>query len=347
MVVELPVPLTVDEITAEWLCEALSHDPNARCPQIVAMEKTVIGDEKGFLSQVVRAAVTYETATEGLPASFIVKIEPQKEAFREAAHNRNSFVREIRFYTELAPALSINVPDIFFAAIGPEASVLVMQDLGHLMAYDQVSGIEHDRVVATARSIAGVHAAYWNHDGLDRMDWVPDHEHFHSDGFEQHWPAFADAYRLRIGKEGMQLGQRVAENLSLISDMIAARPTTLIHGDLRSDNILFGERGSPGEVMIIDWQGANRSMAAIDVARLLGGSEPVAERRGRQMEVFEAWYRSLLDAGVINYDHDQALHDFRLGVLYCLFIPVKIFHLTGGEPSGRTARFLDTISERH
>jgi hypothetical protein len=121
---------------------------------------------------------------------------------------------------------------------------------------------------------------------------------------------------------------------------------TLIHGDLRADNLLLGEGDPCSEIVILDWQLANRSLATIDIARLLGGSEPAAERRGHQLEVFAAWHEELMRAGQNDYEFEEALTDFRLGVLYCLFIPVFGFAMVGQEPQGRTGRLLDAIAER-
>ena len=344
---EPAIPQEVDEITTDWVNEVFRYAGLAADPRLSAVENSVIGDEKGFLSQVVRTNLTYEAASGGLPATIIVKIEPKKEAYRAAVRHRSSFEREICFYQEVAPKLSVNVPRVYHMAMTPEASVLVMEDLGHLTACDQVRGMEHERVLATVRGIAQVHGAFWDNEALAGLTWLPDHEHFHDEGIENDWAAFAEAYGLRIGKAGLRLGAWVADNIIWVRRQISARPATLIHGDLRADNLLFGAPGTPQEVMFIDWQGANRGMAAIDVARLLGGSEPVAERSGRQMEIFESWHQALRQAGVTDYPAEVALKDFRLAALYCLFIPIKVFQLSGGAAQGRTGRFLDALTQRH
>ncbi len=49
---------------------------------------------------------------------------------------------------------------------------------------------------------------------------------------------------------------------------------------------------------ILDWQTVTRSLAAIDGVFLIGGSEPVAERRGHVEELLNLWHRELVAAGV-------------------------------------------------
>lgn len=221
-----------------------------------------------------------------------------------------------------------------------------MEDLGEFTAFDQVNGLSHDRVIGAVREIAKLHAAHWNSDALRAKPWLPMHDHFFDEGYEDLWPPFAELYGLRIGREARYLGERVARHLRWIESRIAERPITLIHGDFRADNILFGPSGSPDDVLVLDWQLGNLSLAAIDVARLLGGSEPIAERKGHQFEVFEAWHGALLDGGVTDYSHEDALYDLRLGALYSLFIPVKVLHLTGDNPGPRSARLLDATAQR-
>lgn len=282
-----------------------------------------------------------------MPASLVAKLEPGSGSFRDAERRYGAFDREIRFYREVAGRVPVRMPRVFYAETSDDGKVLLMEDLCAYRALDQVHGMRHEQVIATVREAAKLHAAFARPGALDGLDWLPLHDHFFDDGFADHWPAFAEFYELRIGRDAIRLGERVARNMHWLEERIAARPVTLIHGDLRADNLLVGEGDPCSEVILLDWQLTNRSLATIDIARLLGGSEPAAERRGHQLEVFAAWHEELLRAGHTDYSFEDALTDFRLGVLYCLFIPVFGFTTIGPEPAGRTARLIDAIAERH
>jgi hypothetical protein len=341
------VPGSVEEITAEWIGDALRAGGAADIPAVRAVRTRVIGAERGFLSVTVQVEIDYDGVPPAeAPASVIVKLEPAGANFRDAERRSGAFDREIRFYREIANRVPLRLPHTYYADAAADGKVLLMEDLCAYATCDQVHGMRHAQVVATVREVAKLHAAFSRPGALDGLDWLPLHDHFFDDGFAEHWPAFAQCYELRIGREAVRLGERVARNLGWLEERIAARPVTLIHGDLRADNLLFRDAETCSEVVLLDWQLANRSLAAIDIARLLGDSEPAAERRGHQLEVFAAWHEGLLRAGVTNYDFDDALTDFRLGVLYCLFIPVFAFTVIGPEPTGRTARLIDAISER-
>jgi hypothetical protein len=162
----------------------------------------------------------------------------------------------------------------------------------------------------------------------------------------QHCIACNASVQLGLGRDALELGERVRANLDWIKQRIAERPSTLIHADLRADNLLFGEPHTQDAVVVLDWQLATRSMAAIDPTRLLGGSEPAAQRQGHHLEVFTAWHEALLTHGVTGYEFDEALVDFRLGALYNLMVPVKAHGLMAGNTSLRGWRLLDAIVER-
>ncbi len=337
------VPQSLDEITAGWI-EELLRDTGALglSNTVRAVRNTVIGEERGFLSRTVRCEIDYAAADDRVPASVVIKLEPASSAFRDAERETNAFEREIRFYRAVSGRVPIRLPRLYAAEFGGAGHVLVLEDLSALECGDQIHGLRQAQVLATVREVAKLHAHFWRNEALDALDWMPVHNHFFEDGFEQNWPAFARSYELRIGRDALRLGERVATHLRWIEERMARGPHTVMHGDLRADNLLFGQ----GEVVILDWQLATRSVGAVDVARLLGGSEPPAERRGHQMEVFAGWHEELLRAGVADYSFEEALADFRLGVLHCLFIPVKAFALAGADAGGRTGRLLDAISER-
>ena len=122
-----------------------------------------------------------------------------------------------------------------------------------------------------------------------------------------------------------------------------------MHGDLRSDNLLLGEPGSEDEVLILDWQTATRSLGAIDVAMLIGGSEPPPERAGHYQELFDSWLITLSANGVGDYKRDEALRDLRLALLSCLRISLKVFEELGGPDfkNAREAQLADVFILRH
>lgn len=339
----ISLPEAQDDITPDWLNAAVFSDTP---PKVTAISASPIGEGRGLLSQTLRLNLTYEGSAADRPESLIAKLLPTDQNSLAVAAEIKPFEREIAFYRDVACRSNIRVPTIFFADMSPQGCVLIMEDLGHLSIGDQVRGIRHDRTRAAAREIAKMHAAYWDNEALHALEWAPEDDHLYTDPFLEYWPQFAEVYGLRIGKHGVEIGERVAGDFDWLEGRIASRPKSLVHGDLRGDNLLFGEPGAPDEVLILDWQLAHKSLATFDVARLLGGSEPIAERAGHQIEIFHEWHDALSRAGVPDYPADEALDDFRLAALHCLLIPVQVFKAFGAEPEGRVGRLLDVMAER-
>lgn len=346
----LATPQNVNEISAAWIEEVLRAARLISSQRVASVALRPIGESQGFLSSMAAVDLTYEgAAADGSPAgptSVVVKLEPAPGTFRDAERDNRAFQREALFYRDVAGQVDVRVPRVFFAHVGDDGSALVMEDLTRLSCGDQVRGMRHEEVIATVRQIGRVHAIFWNNERLRGLEWLPDHDTFWYEGYEEHWAGFAKEYEVRLGDEGLALGEGVLRHLDWLKAQIAERPSSLVHADLRADNLLFGPPKSPDAVVIIDWQLATRSMSAIDPTRLLGGSEPASQRNGHHLEVFTVWHETLLEHGVTGYEYEEALADFRLGALYNLLVPVLAYGFTVGTTSVRTARLVDAQVDR-
>ncbi len=193
------MPARIEDVDERWIEDILADAGLLRDARVTRVEQRVIGEEKGFLSVTARVAIDYDGAADGAPRSLVVKIEPPAGQFRDAERRVDAFEREIRFYRELAPGLTLRLPRVVFADARGDGSALVMEDLTALECADQLHGLRHEQVVATVRAIARLHAAYWSDDARGALVWMPEHDHFFDDGFVEHWPRFVETYELRIG----------------------------------------------------------------------------------------------------------------------------------------------------
>src|SRR5215470_2297664 len=185
------VPQAVEEITPEWVGEALRAGGAADLPAVTAVRTRVIGAERGFLSLTVRVEIDYASAPAGgAPASFVAKLEPMAGNFRDAERRSGAFDREVRFYREVAGRVPVRLPRIYYADCSDDGKVLFMEDLCAYRALDQVHGMRHEQVLHTAREVAKLHAAFARPGALDDLDWLPLHDHFFDEPFIENWPAF-------------------------------------------------------------------------------------------------------------------------------------------------------------
>ena len=340
-----PHPQHVTDISPEWLTALLSQGGTlAGNTRVIDVDTKIIGEGVGFLSSVARVRLQYDPDQGGAPESLIVKIEPEAEDLREVGDEMHAFEREIRFYTEVAARVPVRLPRVYATLMEPPDYAIVMEDLSYCTPGDQLVGMHTDQVIAAIRVMARIQARFWNNDAIKSLSWMPRETSFR-DHFHDNWPSFVSYASERIGAEAMSIGQSVGAALEWLETEMRRAPPTVVHNDLRADNLLFGTPDTDEVVFIVDWQLATRSMGAFDAARILGGSEPPAERTGHHFEVLRAWHDTLLENGVNDYSWEDAVRHFRIGVLAMLEVPVRFlpFALKQG---GRGVDLVDRMTRR-
>lgn len=332
-------PVAIRTPERQWLSEVLGV-----C--ISDLQTRVVGESRGFISTTWQLRLS--TDPPGLlPATLVLKSESSNPMFHALGRERRSFEREIRFYRELASSVEAHLPRIHATGAGDDVWLL-MEDLSHLRPGDQVRGLRQQEVRAVVRRMAAIHAHFWRDASLQGLDWLPSHRYWFSDPDLGLLEAFLQEYGLRIGPQMAQLLPEVMAQLPLIDAEIASRPFTLIHGDLRADNLMFGGDDDDPDAAILDWQTACRDLGALDLAYLLGGSEPSAERQGHLDELLYLWHGELLAHGVADYPLQEARHDLQLGALRCLAAAIRLYAtLHHSSTSVRSALFKDEAIERH
>jgi ecdysteroid kinase len=337
-------PLHPDEVTPEWLTHALRSGGIIKEASVTSIKKEMLGEGKGFLSSVLRVSIGYDKEEPGAPSSVVVKIEPEEGEFHDFGEELNVFEREIRFYRDVAQNVPVRLPVIYYTVGEPPAYSMVMEDLSSFTPGDQVIGMHTAQVMDTVEIIARIQAVYWNNNALERLDWMPDSNKVSSD-YPQKWESFVKHFGAIVDPKGLAVGEKLTAYLDWKKKEIDRRPKTIVHSDLREDNLLFGPPGSDTPVLILDWQIAVRSIGAFDVARLISGSEIPKERTGHEFEVLRKWHGTLIEQGISGYSWDDAVYDFRLGALAYLCYPVH-FHSGVIGAQGRTKKLAEAIITR-
>ena len=116
------------------------------------------------------------------------------------------------------------------------------------------------------------------------------------------------------------------------------RTLTVIHGDVRMDNALFG--GSKPEllpVVLIDWQNVMISNPLYDLAWMTATSMTVATRRACEKDLLNHYVACLQKSGVEQYTLKQCEQDYDIALLFILHFTILIagaFDIS--EEKGRT-----------
>jgi thiamine kinase-like enzyme len=117
----------------------------------------------------------------------------------------------------------------------------------------------------------------------------------------------------------MAIAVRLKTKIIALEDVFASGAVTIVHGDLRYDNLFFSDEG---EMAIADWQIITRARGAYDIAYFMSQSVNPEDRRVIEMDVLRAYHEKLLENGVKDYSFDQCFNDYRLTAMFCLVYPV-------------------------
>jgi aminoglycoside/choline kinase family phosphotransferase len=321
-------PKRIEDFTPEWLTRALREGGVCRHTRVTGFDtRPLTGEGVGFLSGIVRVRLTYDRSELDAPASVVVKLPTYAETNRQLGDSLRAYEREARFYREIAPRSRIRAPRCYCSVLDPAQGdfVLVMEDLSGLTIGDQVKGLTVDQAMAAISMIGPFHAQWWNQPALSELPWMPfenlDLHHL----FAQHWPAFRQQFHDWLMPDEIAVGDRLNWQGDRLAQLLAHVPRTIVHWDYRADNLIFDDRTSMAPVVVLDWQLAQRSLGAYDIARLVCGSLPTGVQTGRHREFVACWHEALRAGGVPDYSQDQAWRDFRIGILACLYNPVS-FH---------------------
>ena len=186
---------------------------------------------------------------------------------------------------------------------------LLIEDLGaDITVHDLEEPPDDDKLGAAIEMLAGVHAAFWRHDAL------------HDDAMFQPLvtttPGLYDtiARRWCLPMARQRWDWFTDDDAVLVEDAIDRLPhdiatinrrTTLVHGDPRSDNVLY--RGD-GEVVLLDWAMAAHAHPGWDVGYMM--SSCLTDDRIDTTDELVARYEAAMAARGIDVDPD----DLRAGI---------------------------------
>ncbi|MDZ7684391.1 MAG: hypothetical protein U5O39_04795 [Gammaproteobacteria bacterium] len=123
---ESSIPLSLAEVTTDYLTMALREAGVLGQGQVTNLQSRVIGEGAGFMGDVVELTVTFSSDNDDGEHSFVLKI-PTATKNREVGQTLGVYEREIRFYRDLQPLLEIRTPRHFFSAmdeaVDPEAAL--------------------------------------------------------------------------------------------------------------------------------------------------------------------------------------------------------------------------------
>ena len=324
------IPACGKAVDAHWLQRALAAGGAPDLPAIRSLAVQEIGGGFGLLGEILRCRVTWEEEVEGAPGSVVVKLPSPDPKSLRLCRRLSLYRREYDFYRHIGAQAPIRSPALLYGDFEPESHrfVLVLEDLGGMVPGDQIAGATAEQARCVVRALARMHGFYWNR--TDR----PPLAGFHNSFSPKRLRLLQFVYLANLAPaldriEGLFAGEmrRVAKAYGLsVADYlgrIAAAPTTLVHGDVRLDNMFFNADDGDGAAMI-DWQVCGIGSGLYDVAYFLAGNISTELRREIERDALMEYRNIVAGMGAEDFTFEDCWQLYRRNMVSLLMVAVLV-----------------------
>ncbi len=382
------IPEHLDELTPEWFTGVLRERGILDQERVTSARREVLGDGEGFLGVIARMTLDYDRSAPNAPRSLIAKLpQAANRAMGEmmGAYERESLFYEelapsvplrtpVLYYSAFdrdrgseqqakIMALVDRMPvrlaqrtigvGKWIAGRKKRRYILLMEDLAPARVGDQVAGGSPEDCERLLAAVAPAHAAFWGGDALREQFWVVSQSidlRMRYGMFRQARERFAARYAALIDAGlGRVIDWLSDHGLELTRKLYLGAPETMLHCDLRLDNVFFedaagDEAASSDGVIVFDWQLVRRGPAAYDVAYFLSGALAPETDAATERALLQGYHAGLLARGVEGYDFSALESDYRRGLLAVLQTMTTIGDVDMGD--GRGVELADLWIER-
>ena len=248
-----------EELSADFVAEVIG------APHGLTLRSTPIG-----AGQVARCLRLELFDGEELVASAIAKGPSDDEVSRSTAAAQRLYLRETSFYQQLAPEISTPTPTCYFVERNEhDEFLLILEDLTPTASIDQFGGLSVAQAQRGLSALAGLHAPTRNDLALHQADWLGGTATALAPLYQAVLPALFTTFLERYDEQldddvraiVSTLGQRIADFSGYQSPYAC-----VVHGDFRTDNLLFDGQGGVVPLCVVDWQTVSVSSPLLDVA---------------------------------------------------------------------------------
>ena len=317
------IPLIRDagDITVEWMRQALAAGRNSAAPEIAGVEVGRLSDVTNALGNLYRCRIIAQDGEAANPVSVIVKLPSSDALAFRFSRWLSLHRREHVFYRDIAGYGYVRVPALCYGDFDPRSHrfVLVLEDLGDMEAILQIVGVDEGRARHAVREIAGLHGRFWEAAGGPALSGCGEFLNTRERRIMQTvylltlpaaFDRFGDMFTAETRRLAEEFGLRIAAQFAAVAD----GPKTVVHGDFRADNMLFGGEGHR-ELAVIDWQGFGIGCGMYDVAFFLGTSVTSEVRRRIERDALDEYHEIVCRLGAENYTREDCWRSYRQNVL--------------------------------
>tara|TARA_R110002073_G_scaffold12017_9_gene53932 strand:- start:1183 stop:2262 length:1080 start_codon:yes stop_codon:yes gene_type:complete len=315
------------DVTKEWLTEKLKSSGKLKS-EVTSLELITIGEGVGLMGELGRLKLTY-AGDEDLPSTMVVKCAAQNENIN-VARVLDFYNREVNFYNRVGAQSGLLTPDSYYGAVDQETynCVILMQDLGDVSPNDQIVGATEDEAFAAVKKISGMHGRFWGRVRDPENAWMYDMMGQESSATLKdmvYMPALEpciEKFEAFFNSETRDLVRSVGQNFEDYWRNKISPAETFIHGDYRQDNFLY--MNNDLNAVVMDWQISGSGRGIFDFTYFACQSLTSERRLKIEKALLKTYVEGLQSEGVVDYDYETALLDYRTMILGCLVYPVTV-----------------------
>ncbi len=306
-------------LDTDWISSALKRDGTA--PDEVTFDGFI---GTGQMSRNARFLVRWPK-NEG-PSSVVVKLPSADAATRDISFTHNLYRNECEFYRSIASLVDIAVPDALAVHLDAEGYdfAIILQDMDRSVQGDHFIEPTKDQLALAIEQAVALHAPLWGQIDRPECDFMRVDRDDRAGMVQGLLSALLPAVFERLGgglePEVLDLLHRF-EVVAGSWSKLHSRPMTLVHGDFRADNFMFGSDQKAPPMVTVDWQTLGLGLGVTDIAYLIGGSLEPAHRRDIEDELLQDYVSQLQHQGV-NYEMAECREDYALAALHGIRVAV-------------------------
>ncbi len=325
-----PIPLIKqpDDITAPWLHRALVAGGVSDFPPIKSVEVRQMSDVVSAMGSLFRCRMNTQGDKAPDPASVIVKLPTSNTIRRKLAGWIALYQREYVFYRDISPHAPLRVPALFYGDWEGRSQyfVLVLEDLGGMETIPQKTGVGVKRARQAIRSIAEFHGKFWeagDEPGLAACGefMTTGQRRLMQTFYLLTMPLAFERFDDLFTPDRRRWAEAFGTTIDSHFTALAGGPKTVVHGDYRTDNVMFGS-AEEDDFAVIDWQGCGFGCGMYDVASFLATSVSIEDRRRIEHDAVAEYHDIVCRMGAKDYTWGDCWRSYRQNLLGTLMFMV-------------------------
>jgi aminoglycoside/choline kinase family phosphotransferase len=247
----------------------------------------------------------------------VAKFASADDTSRATGMALRSYEIEVSFYRSVAETLDVRVPASHVAEVEADTGwfTLLLEDMAPATQGDHFAGCDRDAAALAMIELARLHGPRWGDPALAGEEWLnrqtPDVVRFTAELVRSLWTGFVERYADQLQTPHLAMCERLIDRIQPY--LLDRRgPMSIVHGDYRLDNMLFGPAGSADPLTVVDWQTAVWGPPLVDASYFLSAAfADRSVRAGTEEELLRLYHRELLAYGVGDFDWDQCWLEYR------------------------------------